>query len=111
MSIAHDSTAASGPRPASTWPAVTLLTVAVLAWFAFQTYQLVRERSTLHALKAGQETMLAQAGKVRTQTDSIARKTLELAQQGNAGAAVIVDELARRGVTINPSAAPPAPPK
>ena len=91
---------------------MTLVTVAVLAWFAFQTFHLLKERGTLHALKAGQETTVAQAEKVRAQTDSIARKTLELAQQGNPGAALIVEELAKRGVTINPTASPaPRPPK
>ena len=54
--------------------------------------------------RARQEAPIQQAGKVRAQLDSIAKRTLELAQQGDAGAATIVEELARRGVTINPSA-------
>ena len=91
-------------RPSSSpWPALTLVVIAVLAWFAFQTVQLVRERSSLHAARASQDATLAQAEKPRTQLDSIAKKTLELAQQGNANAALIVQELAKRGVTINPT--------
>jgi len=93
----------SGGHASSPGPALTLVVVSVLAWFAFQTVQLVRERSSLHAAKASQDGTLAQAEKLRTQLDSIAKKTLELAQQGNANAALIVQELARRGVTINPS--------
>jgi hypothetical protein len=96
-----------GSRP---WPAVILLTIALLAWTGFQTFQLAREHGALLRLKAGQETPLQQAAKVRTQLDSIAKKTLELAQRGNAGAATIVEELAKRGVTINPNPTP-APPK
>jgi hypothetical protein len=85
------------------WPTVALLTIALLAWAGFQTFQLARERSILQRVKAGQEAPLQQAAKVRAQLDSIAKRTLELAQQGNAGAATIVEELAKRGVTINPS--------
>ena len=94
---------------ANPWPAVTLLMVAVVAWFAFQTAQLVRERGALQTVRAAQEPTIEQAQKLRAQLDSIAKKTLALAQQGNSGAAFIVQELARRGVTINPSA-PASPP-
>ena len=101
-------------RP-SPWLAVTFVTLAVVAWFAFQTYQLVRERSSLQSVKAAQDPTIEQAQKLRAQLDAISRKTLELAQQGNSGAALIVEELARRGVTINPnpptSPAAPAPSK
>lgn len=87
----------------SPWLAVTLVTVAIVAWFAFQTYQLVRERSALESLKVAQEPTIAQAQKLRAQLDAISTKTLELAQQGNPGAALIVEQLARRGVTIKPN--------
>ena len=92
----------------SPWLAVALVTVAIVAWFAFQTYQLVRERSALESVKAAQEPTIAQAQKLRAQLDAISTKTLELAQQGNPGAALIVEQLARRGVTIKPN--PPGPP-
>lgn len=87
----------------SPWLAVTLVTVAIVAWFAFQTYHLVRERSALESVKAAQEPTIAQAQKLRAQLDAISSKTLELAQQGNPGAALIVEQLARRGVTIKPN--------
>jgi hypothetical protein len=91
------------------WPAVTLLTIALLTWLGFQTFQIARERGALQRVKASQEAPLQQAGKVRAQLDSIARRTLELAQQGHAGAAGIVEELAKRGLTINPNAPSPPP--
>jgi hypothetical protein len=68
----------------------------------------VRERNALQTAKAAQEPTIEQAQKLRAQLDVISKKTLELAQQGNTGAAFIVEELARRGVTINPS--PPTAP-
>jgi hypothetical protein len=96
------------PNP---WPAVTLVTIAMVAWFAFQTYQLVRERGVLQSVRVTQEPTIEQAKKLRTQLEIISQKLLELAQQGNPGAKQIVEELARRGVTINPNspAAPAAP--
>jgi hypothetical protein len=89
-----------------------LVTLALASWMGFQTFQLTRERGDLARLRAAQETPLQQSTRVRAQVDSLARKTAELAAQGNAGAQTIVQELARRGVTIDPSApaAPAAPP-
>ena len=93
------------------WTAVALLTIAVVAWLSFQTVQQIRERSALQNVRTAQEAALERAQKIRAQFDTITKKTLELAQQGNAGAALIVEELARRGVTITPSSsAGPLPP-
>ena len=93
------------------WTAVALLTIAVVAWLSFQTAQQIRERTALQNVRTAQEAALERAQKIRAQFDTITKKTLELAQQGNAGAALIVDELARRGVTITPSSsAGPLPP-
>lgn len=93
------------------WTAVALLTIAVVAWLSFQTVQQIRERTALQNVRTAQEAAIERAQKIRAQFDTITKKTLELAQQGNAGAALIVDELARRGVTITPSSsAGPLPP-
>ncbi len=105
----------SRPEPPSAWLAVTLLTIAVVAWFGFQTYQLLREQAALQTARASQEPTMEQAHKLRTQLEVVSKKILDLAHQGNAGATLIVEELARRGVTISPSPpltpAAPAPPK
>jgi type II secretory pathway pseudopilin PulG len=93
------------------WTAVALLTIAVVAWLSFQTVQQIRERTALQNVRTAQEAAIERAQKIRAQFDTITKKTLELAQQGNAGAGLIVDELARRGVTITPSSsAGPLPP-
>jgi len=93
------------------WLPVILVVVAHLLWTGFQTLQLSRERAELNRVRAGQELTVQQATNLRAQLDSIARRTLELAQAGNPGAAVIVEELAKRGVTIKPDAPAAAAPR
>ena len=100
---------AQGPAPSLLLP-VALALLAFFLWTGFQTIEFVRERGVLKTLRAGQEPTLQEANKVRAQLDSIARKTAELAAQGNAGAKTIVEELRKNGVTINPNAPAPAAP-
>lgn len=88
--------------------AVCLVVVAFALWTGFQTTQLLREHGTLQAIRASQETAVQEAAKLRTQLDSIARGTQELANQGNQNAKTIVAELQKRGITIN--VPPPAEP-
>jgi len=88
---------------------VCLVVVAFVLWTGFQTSQLMRERGTLKAILASQEAPVQEAAKLRTQLDSIARGTQELANQGNQNAKTIVAELQKRGITINiPAPAAPA---
>jgi hypothetical protein len=88
--------------------AVGLLTM--LIWAGFQTVQLVNERGKLKQVYANQDTPLQTAQKIRTQMDTIAASTLKLADQGNANAKVIIQALAKRGITVDPNAKTPAPP-
>jgi hypothetical protein len=78
-----------------------LVALALTAWFGFQTYQLVRERRQVAQLRAGQDGPVEAAAKVRAALDSVATATALLADRGNANARVIVEELRRRGITIN----------
>ena len=84
-----------------------LLVIAAAGWSAFQCYQLVNEKQGLAAVHTNQTRQFEDAGKLRTSLDSLARETAILADKGNPGAKLIIGELARRGVTINPNA--PAP--
>lgn len=84
---------------------VLLVIVAVTAWFAFQTVQLVKERSSLTRLKAGQEQTLQNAQKMRAQLDSIAGGVARLAEQGNADAKLVVKALRDRGIVLHPDKA------
>ena len=87
---------------------VFLVVIAVGAWSAFQCYQLVNEKQALANAFGNQSRQFEDAGKLRTSLDALARETALLADKGNPGAKLIIGELARRGVTINPNP-PPAP--
>jgi hypothetical protein len=78
-----------------------ILLVALLAWTGFQTVQLHGESGSLAALRASQEAQFQQAQKVRQTLDQLATQTQQLADAGNPNARIVVDELRKRGVTIN----------
>lgn len=79
-----------------------ILMVAYLVWTVFQTSQLMRERDTLANLHLNQEKQMQESKKLRESLDKIARETQLLANRGNKSALLIVEELRKRGVTINP---------
>jgi hypothetical protein len=83
-----------------------LIAIALVIWTGFQTTQLLRERKYLKAVLNDQSPTVEQSQKLRAQLDSIAKETLQLANQGNSNAKIIVEELRKRGVTINPSNPP-----
>jgi hypothetical protein len=82
-----------------------LLALALVGWFAFQSYQLARERQQLGVLRAGQDAQMQAAAKVRASLDTVASATAALADGGNVNARILVEELRKRGITINPNAA------
>jgi len=82
---------------------LALVVVSWSAWVVFQTTQLVSERTNLERLKVGQESAFQQSVKTRAEIDSIANDIARLAAQGNSGAQLIVTELQKRGITIDPS--------
>ena len=90
-----------------------ILAVTYLAWTVFQTMTLLKERETLATLRANQEQQIQNSKKLRESLDKLAKDTRVLADRGNPGAKTIVDELRKRGITINldaPTAAPGATP-
>ena len=82
---------------------LALVVVSWCAWAIFQTTQLVSERTNLDRLKAGQESAFEQSVKSRTEIDGIANDIAKLADQGNSNARLIVAELQKRGIRIDPS--------
>ncbi len=86
--------------------AIIITLVALLLWFGFQSVQFWRERSNLSAVKASQETAIQESEKIRLQFQGLMTKTVELANQGHAGAKMVVDELQKRGVGVPPPAKP-----
>lgn len=85
-----------------------LVTFVAVVWAAFQCYQLVNEKDALATVFGNQIRQHENATKLRTSLDTIARETKLLAEQGNGGAKLIVDELARRGVSISTTPPPSA---
>ena len=94
-------------KRASSLPLI-LTMIALVVWFAFQTFQLFLERSNLGALKGNFESAMQESQKMQSQLQSLVSKTVELAQQGNPGAKAAVDELEKRGIPIKGAAAQPA---
>jgi len=88
-------------RGKSPFVPVLLVALALTVWLGFQTYQLVREVQQLAQLRARQDGPVEAAAKVRASLDSVATATALQAERGNGNARVIVDELRRRGITIN----------
>ena len=86
---------------------ILVLSLAFLAWSIFQATILVIESNALVKTRENQELQKKNADKVRQALDALARDTARLSDRGNAGARLIVDELRKRGVTINPDAPPP----
>ena len=83
-----------------------LLALAFVLWLAFQAVQLVSEQQQLNAATANLQSQAQAATKLRAALDVLATSTAKLAKDGNANARVIVEELRKRGVTIDSSGAP-----
>lgn len=85
---------------------LALAAVALLAFLLDQTEQRWRERQQLQQLHAEQRVQVERAQQLRGQLDRLAADTQRLADAGNPNARALVEELRRRGITINPSATP-----
>ena len=97
--------AAAGQKSHSAFMPVLLFGLAVLTVLGWQTWVLASERSALNTAYEGQQQTVDNAGKLRTSLDGLAADTQRLADRGNANAALLVTELKKRGITINPQAA------
>ncbi len=96
-------------RAATPFVPLLLLSAALLLWAGAQMVQLLSERSTLKTLLTSQSTAFAASQKLRVQLDAIASGTQRLADGGNQNAKLVVEELRKRGITINPATTPVAP--
>jgi hypothetical protein len=104
----HDPVVAVEPfeKRGSSLP-LLLTMVSVLIWFAFQTLQLVVERSNLTAVKANFESAMQESQKMQGQLQALVSKTIELANQGNPAAKAAVLELEKRGIPVKGAAPQP----
>jgi len=89
--------------------AVALLGLAFFVAVAFQSVQLLRERSGMIQIFNNQAQPLADVLKLRDQISSLAGDIAALAQTGDGAAKQVVDEMARQGVALRASAPAPAP--
>ena len=90
----------------STFIPTLLLALAFVAWLGFQATQQWMERQQLALAHANIEPQEQAATKLRASLEAVATSTARLAAAGNVNARVIVEELRKRGVTINPAGAP-----
>jgi len=97
-------------KPAANLPFIITL-IALLIYFSFQTLSLLGERGNLAMVKGNQDGALQEAQKLQAQFKLLVTKTGELADQGHAGAKMIMEGLQRQGVGFAPeSGAPTKPP-
>ena len=97
------------PAPANAFVPLLLAGLALLGWLGFQAQQQYAERQILQSAYASQQQTVDSAGKLRASLDVLAADTQRLADSGNPNARALVDELKKRGVTINSASTPPAP--
>jgi len=79
--------------------------LALLVVLGYQTFVLVAERSALNATHSGQQQTVDNATKLRNSLDALAADTQRLADAGNPNAGLLVAELRKRGISINPQGA------
>ena len=99
--------AAAPEKPAqrSAFVPMILGGMALLGSMAFQGYQHLGDRQTLQNAHAAQQQTVDNAGKLRASLDALAADTQRMADAGNASARLLVEELKKRGVTINTATA------
>jgi regulatory protein YycI of two-component signal transduction system YycFG len=98
--------AVGGEKTASNLPFIITL-LALTLYFGFQTLQLASDRSNLTAVKSNQEAAMQEAQKVQVQFKTLVTKTSQLADQGHAGARMVMEELQKRGIGFAPEAKAP----
>lgn len=102
--------AAPTQRPHGAFVPVLLFGLTFLVMLGWQAWLLSSEREALSTAHANQQQTVDNAGKLRASLDTLAADTQRLADGGNASAALLVAELKKRGVTINPQATATAAP-
>ncbi|MBL8483753.1 MAG: hypothetical protein JNJ60_16280 [Rhodocyclaceae bacterium] len=83
---------------------LALFGLSIVIATGYQVAMAWREGKQLETTQANQQELHDKSAKLRAALDKLASDTAKLAAQGNPNARLIVDELARRGVTINPNA-------
>lgn len=92
------------------WPLLpfVITLVALFVYFAFNTLQMTVERSNLASIKANQEAAIQEAQKIQVQFKTLIGKTGELAEQGHAGAKMVMEGLQSQGLGFAPESGTPS---
>lgn len=81
--------------------------LALLVALGDQAWRLDQDRQQLQQAQAQLQPTVDNAQRLRRSLDLLAADTQRLADAGNGSAHVLVDELKKRGITINPAAGSP----
>lgn len=100
-----DDTSATKPGH-SVYIPVLIGLVALVGFLAFQCVEFVQVRGALKGQREGQNSAYDASEKMRARFGTIASKTADLAQKGDADAKAIVDAYAKRGLQFVPTAKP-----
>jgi len=80
---------------------LVLVVLSLFILMAFETAQALSDRRTLAELRSAQQPSVEQGLKLRQQLQTLAGKTAELANAGDAGAKSVVDQMKTQGVTLS----------
>ena len=83
------------------------LSIALLTLVFFQTSIFYMDREMIEAAKNNQHSAFEESKKARIQFESIVKGTARLAQDGNANAKIILNDLRKKGITIGKTENPP----
>jgi hypothetical protein len=109
LSSSRQAVRAHAPQSSPFVP-LLLMGLALLAWTAFQTFELLQDRGNLNGTYAAQQAPIKSSQQLRASLSAIAGDTQKLADAGDPGAKLIVSQLSQRGITIHPGASEPTPP-
>jgi hypothetical protein len=90
--------------PSQMMTPITLLAVALLAFFVYQCGLVLQERKNLVAVETQQQDILKQNEAIKAQLDALSLGTLKLSEKGNRNAKVIIERMAQLGIRVNPDA-------
>ena len=98
----HENRTRPGKSPLTSQLPLVFVLLSIFLLVVFQTYQSLRDRSSLSELRSAQETTVQEGVKVRQQLETLARETAKLAADGDAGAREVADLMQRQGVKLTP---------
>lgn len=98
------------PAPRTAFLPLLLGLLALTAWLGHHAWLLDQDRQQLQAAQTNLQPTVEKAAGLRQSLDRLAADTQRLADAGNSNARALVDELRKRGITINPGTAASASP-